>query len=302
MLMNCAVVDIGANTIRLSIFAIDGENPILLFNKKKTAGLANYNDNGYLNEDGINTLISVLKKYKDILTYYPVDKKYIFATASLRNVKNSSDVLEKVKNELGLDIDLLSGKHEANFGFLGISSAIKSLTSGICVDIGGGSTEIVLFKNRKVKDIFNLDEGCLSLHKSFVENILPREFELKEIDKYLIDKMNDFNSTLPEVHTIVGIGGTIRSTGKVLLELGITKHKRNFDFDSVKKLYKLLLENDPNAYHAILKVAPDRVHTLHCGLVILIKVCEIFKAEKIEVSSFGLREGYVINKLTKKGV
>ncbi len=297
--MNCAVIDIGANTIRLSIFAIDKSLPVLLFNKKQTAGLANYNDDGYLNKAGIETLISVLEKYKNILSYYPVDQTFVFATASLRNVINSSSIIKKVKNELKLKIDLLDSQEEANLGFLGISTSFHHLKTGMSVDIGGGSTEIVLFKDKEIRVVFGIDEGCLSLHKKFCNGVIPEKDEILKMTSYIEDKTWGFGDSTGEIDTISGIGGTIRSVGKVLKELDLADNKRCYDIVSMNKLYHMLLEKDSEAYDALLKVVPDRSHTLLCGLVILKRICELFDIKQVNASSYGLREGYVINQLNE---
>ena len=295
--MNCSVIDIGANTIRLSIFAIEKNKPVLLFNKKQTCGLANYNERGFLSKDGVEVLITTLKKFSELLLYYPVEKKYVFATASLRNVKNSKKILEIVKSETGINIDLLSGKEEANLGFLGISKSVKNIDTGITVDIGGGSTEVVYFENSEVKEIFNLDEGCLSLHKKFVKGIMPKKSELKKIRAYLQEKTKGFT---PEnkAEKLIGIGGTIRTTGKLLADLKVINGKRNFKSKDVDYLYQQLLEKkSKKPLDSLMKVAPDRIHTIQTGLIIFMMICDIFGVEIINVSTFGLREGYVINKL-----
>lgn len=295
--MSYAVIDIGANTIRLSIFAIEKEKPILLFNKKQTAGLANYNIDGELSQAGIDTLIKVLGKYQKILSYYRTEKDYIFATASLRNVGNSKEVIKKVKEELDIKIDLLNGKQEANLGFLGISTSVKNLESGITVDIGGGSTEIVYFKDEKIEDVFNLDDGCLSLHKKFVKGIVPTKEELDLISEYIDDKFIEFSDIPKDIDRLVGIGGTIRSTGKILKELNVTNNKNAFKVYDVYYLISLLNKNDQETYKSILKVSPDRIHTILTGLMIFKKICETFKIKDINVSNFGIREGYLIDKI-----
>ena len=295
--MNCSIIDIGANTVRLTVFSVEGNKPVLLFNKKETVGLANYNENGMLSEEGVEILVHTLLGLNKLLKYLPVDRSYVFATASLRKVKNSKEVIEYVKEKTGIEIELLSGKDEANLGFLGISSLMEDIGDGLSVDIGGGSTEIVYFENSKVKEIFNLDEGCLSIHKRHVKRILPKKSELKEAEKYLEERMKEFVLD-KKIDTIIGIGGTIRSTGKILLNLGMTESKLYFTSDNVRDLYELLKDKkSKTAFESVMKVAPDRIHTLQTGLAILITICDYFGIKNIRVSSCGLREGYLLNKV-----
>lgn len=209
--MNCSVIDIGANTVRLNIFAIKNNKPVLLFNKKETCGLAYYKERNILSQKGVDLLVSTLTKFDKLLQYYPVDQRCVFATASLRNIKNTREVVNYVKEKTGLSIDILSDKQEANLGFMGISSSVGNTWKGISVDIGGGSTEIVYFEKGEILKIYNLDEGCLSLHKKFVKGVMPKKSELKKAKYYLEERIEDF-VPYSKVDHLIGIGGTIRST------------------------------------------------------------------------------------------
>ena len=86
------VIDIGSNTIRLCIYEAAGGDINLLFNNKNTAGLAGYVKNGALTQKGIKKACSVLKQYKATVKNLPVEKLFVFATASLRNITNTDEI------------------------------------------------------------------------------------------------------------------------------------------------------------------------------------------------------------------
>ena len=160
------VIDIGSNTIRLVIFRQDAGILTPVLSSKTTAGLAGYVDKkNCLSREGIRRLISVLRKYRDVTAMLPDCPLYPFATASLRNIVNTDQVLETVWRETGLGIQVLSGYEEAMLDYRG---AIRraSLQSGILADVGGGSTELVVFRDRTVLAAHSLPVGSLNLYSA----------------------------------------------------------------------------------------------------------------------------------------
>lgn len=118
--MKHAIVDIGSNTIRLIIFEVKEKDINKILNKKYTAGLINYVENEKLSDKGVKKLVDTLKSIKLICDEMEVDTLDAFATASLRNIDNSKEVIDEVKVDCKIDIDLLSQEDEAKIGNIGI--------------------------------------------------------------------------------------------------------------------------------------------------------------------------------------
>ena len=108
--MIAAVIDIGSNTMRMSVYKIEGQKFTVLLSKKETAGLVNYITEGEMSEEGIGVLIDVLQQFCSSLEEISVNSINAFATASLRNVANSEQVLARVFHAVGLKVELLSGR------------------------------------------------------------------------------------------------------------------------------------------------------------------------------------------------
>ena len=142
------IVDIGSNTVRLNVYRCEDEDIRVVFSKKDNLGLVFYIKSGKLTNIGIEKLITVLKKIKKDFDYLNIESYRFFSTASLRNIKNSTEVIQIIKDKVNIDIDLLSGEEEGELSFCGSISTIKK-DNGILIDLGGGSVEIVLFKNKK---------------------------------------------------------------------------------------------------------------------------------------------------------
>lgn len=97
------VIDLGSNTIRVSIFKYDGERLKLISNKKEIVGLALCIENGKLTEKGVEKTCEILNKYRESLENSKVKVYSVFATASLRNIKNKDEVLAEIRERTGME-------------------------------------------------------------------------------------------------------------------------------------------------------------------------------------------------------
>ena len=294
--MRHAIVDIGSNTIRLIIFDINENknNFKKVLNKKYTAGLITYVHDGELSGKGIKKLIKTLSSIKNIVIELNVDTFSPFATASLRNLENTEEVLEEVKKDLDIDIDVLEQVEEAFLGNVGIRSEIK-VDSGISVDIGGASTEVVYFEEDGPREYINLKTGSLLLFGENVSRILPKKSEIRAIEKSVIRELNSSHFSSKE-NRLIGIGGTIRTTGKVIADLW-NEDEKKFTLKDIYKLLNLIKDRNTETIRSIIRTNPARIHTIIPGIIILKILMEKFGIDEIEVSDNGLREGYLIYKV-----
>ncbi len=289
--MNYAIIDIGSNTMRLSVYACRGGHVNVLFTKKETAGLAGYVTNGMLSTDGVEQCIAVLKLFQESLLGIRIDGLSVFATASLRNVSNTQEVLRTVSRRTGIAVEILSGKDEAVLDFIGATHSV-GLENGLLIDIGGGSTELTSFSNKVITYAESMPIGSLSLYTNLVEELLPSSAEQKAIRRTVLKKLETVKSLAgKQFSDICGVGGTIRAVQKMNRKAGGSPE--GFSVKTLRSMLAKVQKPDKDTLRLILKSAPDRIHTLIPGMLILDTVAEYFKSEKIHVSAFGVREGYL---------
>ena len=178
------IIDLGSNTIRLSIFKYEDGKIRLLQNKKAIAGLAACVESGGLTEIGISKACFVLNRYKDILKSQNIENYSVFATASLRNINNREIVLNEIKERTGIVPEVLFGDEEARLDFIGVKNSCE-LSRGVLIDIGGGSTELVLFENGEIKRLTSIPIGALNLQNKSVKGIIATDRELKKMKKII---------------------------------------------------------------------------------------------------------------------
>jgi len=294
-----AIVDVGSNTVRMNIYKMEYEQPSFVLTKKEAVGLASYVKNGYMTPAGVDKVSQVLREFRDLATDLHIEHFYVFATAALRNAKNSKAAVAEAEQRAGVKIDVISGDMEAELDFIGAAHALD-VTDGLLVDIGGGSTELVHYRNRRIVNAISLPMGSLNTYDKYVSNILPTRAERKEIKKAVLEELKK----VPEMakgtyEAIVGVGGTARAANELncdlfRMPLGHTTIKA----PNLKKMIKLL-ENDGGStipvetLDVLLRVVPERVRTLLPGMIILQTLVKHFKAQTVEVTKAGARDGYL---------
>jgi len=298
--MTYGIIDVGSNTIRLCIYKVEENRIIRLFNNKTTAGLIGYVNDGEMSQKGIRKACSVLKTYKEMAAQANIEALYVFATASLRNISNGKEAVAFIERETGLSIDVLSGYDEARLDFIGAAHA-RELKDGIMVDIGGGSTKILIFENGAIKKAVSLECGSLYLFRNYVSGLFPKSKERKAMRSKVRDELKKAGfSKKMELDNMVGIGGTIRAVGKFdidILERSDNEHV--ISVDDIKLLMNELKDEERRTLRKILRVCPDRVHTLIPGLMILSVICKYFGCKTIDISDYGVREGYLYKKVVE---
>lgn len=294
-----AVIDIGSNTVRLSVYKVHGEKVTNLFNEKEQASLKTYVKDGILSEKGIERLVSTLKKFKAVVdNFEDIDELHPFATATIRDAANRTEILDRVKEEVGLDIEIISGEEEAKLAFIGASSYVE-VSRGILTDIGGGSSEVVIIDQNKVIKSTSLSIGSLSAFNDYVDGLFLNKDEKKDIDTAVKDLLESNKMYREEQELLCAVGGTARATLKFYNEYyNESSYNTVMDASKLNDMIKEFIEKEPrDILDAILAVKPDRVHTLLPGMVILNRLTKYFYCEKISISQTGVREGYVYNKL-----
>lgn len=295
------VVDIGSNTIRLSCYEIYDDSTFeCVIHKKEVAGLAGYIDeNGKMTDEGIERAIVAIESFKTVINHMELESIHFFATAAIRNTVNCKKIVSTIQKRTRYEIHVLSGEEEAICDFVGVCGD-DSVSKGIVIDIGGGSTEIVSFDNKKIIKAKSFGIGSLNLYKGYVKNIIPTKTEVTEIKKkvkrILVEEISG-----SKLETAYGVGGSIRAVLKIYNEeYRMSEDNREMELDKIKKLLKLYEDNKNCMVDRIIKVAPERLHTLIPGLIILCTTAKHFNIKKIHVSKFGVREGYLLRHILKK--
>ncbi len=287
------VIDIGSNTIRLSVYQVEGGKIRRLLHKKEAVGLASYIKDGVLIQRGIDRACIVLRDYKEILENFEIKELHVLGTASLRNIYNTVEAVEEIRCRTGLVVDVISGKKEAILDFVGATQSV-GLNDGILIDVGGGSSEFVVYREKKIVETASIPIGALNLYAEYVKGLFPTDKEKKAIRRRVMSELKACPSIGGTYPIVCGVGGTIRALLRLTNEyMGREESCTEMLVRDLKCAVKQLDGNDKKRLDIIMETASDRVRTLMTGIVLWETLLKEFSAESVIVSASGVREGYL---------
>ena len=297
------IIDIGSNTVRMAIYDIADGKIDFLMKKKHLVGLAAYLDNNVMTKMGIDKVCDVLFEFRAFLDIFQIDHVDAFTTAALRNCKNSKEAVEEIIRRTGIHVEVISGDMEAAYDFAGAVHNIEE-QDGVLVDIGGASTELVYFQDRKIVSKISLPMGSLDFRTKYCSSVLPNEFEVGLMEKkarQILAEAVDFADI--RCVGILGIGGTFKGTcGLYNAMYNQDKKNQVISAESLGEMiahFSKLEKIDRDNAILLMKRVPDRINTIVPGMVIAKVLADHFQCKKITYSDSGVREGFIYTHLLK---
>ena len=297
-----AMIDVGSNTIRMAIYEIDGDRVEMLMKRKNSVGLASYVKNHFMQREGIDKVVEIINEYRNFLDDLGISRVTAFTTAALRNAVNGSDAVKEISYRTRTEIAIMSGDDEATFDFIGATHDLVD-DSGLLIDIGGGSTEIVYFQEREIRVKVSLPIGSLSFHTRYTGfHILPSASEIAEMyaeAEATVSAVEEFRYVSHA--QICGIGGTFKGA-MALYNAMYGMPRRNMRME-VRRLREVLqrFQRDHELIVPdkvlLMRTVPERMHTFMPGLIIADVLAKRFGSNQIIYSDSGVREGYIYAKI-----
>lgn len=170
-----AIIDIGSNSARLVISHIYKNGAYnMVYNQKEALRLSQKVDRkNMLTEAAFTSTIETMKSFAYMCKIYRVDKTIAVATAAIRNAYNGADLVSRVMEETEIQLHIISGNTEAYISYLGVINTLD-VRDGIIFDLGGGSTELILFQDRQIVESVSLPLGAVNTTGMFnTRNEMP---------------------------------------------------------------------------------------------------------------------------------
>ena len=274
------IIDIGSNTIRLVTY----DKGKSVSNYGMASEIISDTKNGILSEKGIEKLcktVSELKKLKED------EEIFAFGTYAIRVLRNRENVVKRVFDETGIKIDVLSGKQEAEYDFYGLLGTISKKESGIGVDLGGGSAQILIFNNGKLTSSMSRPIGCRRVKNRFSKGKKLEKTEIIKLREYIQKNLETQKGK--KTDKIYMMGGTAKSALKLYRFLS----GENADIIKVSEIENILKFIDENDEKVIKKIFKSRYDNIAVGIVIMREIAEFFGSSSIHIKKCGVRDGYV---------
>ena len=299
-----AIIDVGSNTVRMAIYQIEQGHIEMLMKKKHLVGLAAYIRAGAMQQSGIDKVCEVLNEYKAFLNSFHIQQVTAFTTAALRNATNSREAVQQIVERTGIQVRVISGDEEATYDFIGATHDLRE-ASGLLIDIGGASTEIVSYENHQILDKTSLPVGSLALYTKYAADILPTRVETERMRadvEELLAALPDFRAGTHR--NICGIGGTFKGTRAIYNQLfDMTRSNVEINTSRLGEIIARFCSDQELSQEdtiLLMKTVPDRMHTILPGMVIADVLAKHFNSDSITYSDFGVREGYIYHEIVRK--
>ncbi len=190
-----AVIDIGSNSARLVIYQRTSRYGFHLISQHKSRvriGEGAYQKDGNLQEIGIKRAFEALSSFSYAIKEYKVRKVHCVATSALRDAPNKSKFISLVRRELGIQVRVIDGDKEAFYGAIATINLLPIKTA-VTVDIGGGSTDMALIENGRIKETVSLNLGTVRLKELFTDRDRNRDRIVEDAEIFI----QNILSTLP---------------------------------------------------------------------------------------------------------
>ena len=235
---------------------------------------------GTISKSGIKKLLRTLSAYKLLNEVYGVVDFRICATSAMRDASNRKEVIERIREETGLEIEVLNGKKEAEIIYENhIAESLNPKGCYLYVDVGGGSTELSLFRKGKLLKSESFDVGTLR-----IKNDIVKKESWAELKSWLVEYCEIYEPLL-----IIGTGGNINR----LYKLARLKDYAPLYYRQLKEL-SAQLENMTNDQRIEkLGLREDRADVIVPASEIFLKVMKWSNISEIMVPKLGLADGII---------
>lgn len=307
--MILASIDIGTNTLRLLVVEYRDQKWKELFSDRQVTRLGEgFLKSRTLTLSAVERTLSALISFRQSLRQFSCDHILWVATSAVREAENKKDFIERVKEELDLDIEVISGEEEARLTYLGIRYGLPvSNDYQMMVDIGGGSTEWILGHHRTLLSKKSTPFGVVFLTEKYFFSDPPSSFELiqmkKKVREYFAEVKGEFKEVLeknPSV-TWVGTAGTVTTLAAMAQGLEAYSfekvHRFELTQETVSGLFQALISKTKDERKKIKGLEAGREDIIVAGAFLVLETMLFFNFNRMVVSDYGLREGIILDKI-----
>ncbi len=296
--MKTAIIDLGTNTFHLLI--VEGKQVFFKESIPAKIGKGGISE-GMISEEGIQRALVVLKYFREVIDSQGVslEKTFAMGTSAIRNAGNKDEFVQRVLEETGIKIQVISGDEEAELIALGVKQAMDIPQTSMIMDIGGGSVEFIICNNDKIFWKQSFEIGGQRLMDKFMKSDPISMRSVQMMDDFFREKLlplaNACHQYAPKI--LIGSSGTfdtlidmnfMREQGKlpaneeVSFEYSLNEFYRAYD--------ELLFKNHAErmAIAGMIELRVDMIVVAMCLIRFIIQTLDI---QRISVSSYALKEG-----------
>jgi exopolyphosphatase/guanosine-5'-triphosphate,3'-diphosphate pyrophosphatase len=305
--MRIAVVDIGSNSTRLLIAeGVDGRVTQELARESRVTRLGQGVDTaGALAPEAMERVFAVLEDYRAQIDAHEAQATTAVLTSAVRDASNGAEFTQAVRDRYGLDAHTIPGDEEAALTFLGATSEREPDPDGpaiVVVDIGGGSTEVVVGRGGDVSFYVSMQIGVVRQTERHLHSDPPEPDELaalaSEVEAIIAAEVPE--PIRSQVRAAIAVAGTATSAAAIDLALDPydpdAVHGHVMTLGRLEELLARLAQMDNDARRDVVGLHPDRAPTIVAGVAVLAEVMRAFGLDEFETSEHDVLRGAALRR------
>lgn len=296
-----AAIDIGTNSTRLLIADVEGTSVDEIYRESRVTRLGRGVDHsGQLSSDGIEAVCSAIGDYMPLIAEEEVRRVMVIATSAVRDAENGEAFVAELRERFDIQAQVIDGDREAKYTYLGTSSGHTGDENLLVIDIGGGSTEIILGQGTEPIFHSSLQAGVVRHTERLLTGDPPTSAELeslaKDVSKLVAAALDGVD--LPPVDRAVAVAGTPSTLAAIDQELepydpkAVEGHR--LPLGTVQWWLSRLASMPLAERKQVTGLHPQRAQAIVAGVVILIEMMRNFELLEVEVSEHDILYGCVI--------
>jgi exopolyphosphatase/guanosine-5'-triphosphate,3'-diphosphate pyrophosphatase len=294
-----AAVDLGSNSFHMVVARMHHGQLTIIDRLREMVRLASgLSDAGYLDNSSQDRALGCLRRFGQRLRDMQADKVRVVGTNTLRHARNGATFLVAAEEALGHPVEVISGIEEARLIYLGVSHHIESRSGrSFVLDIGGGSTELIIGEGFEPKRLESLTIGCVGLSREFFPNgkLSAKRFERARLAMRLELRPVAAGFRRLGWTTAIGSSGTIRAAGDIAHELGLIETA--ITVRALETIIEQMVRAGDVQSLKLPTLGPERAPVFPGGVAILVEVLKSLAIENMHISEGALREGLLYDML-----
>lgn len=296
-----AIIDCGTNTFNLLIAERDMATIKTYFENEVSVRIGSEGINqGIITEDAMTRATSVIESFKEVILQHEVSPQntFAFATSAFRNARNGGHLKKLIKENTGVEIEIIDGDREADLIFYGASHAVKIEDNALVMDIGGGSVEFIIGNQDGILWKRSFEIGAQRLVELFHHTDPISSSELQALNKYLKSQLMPLRERLNEFTpaTLIGAAGTFETLGDIYvakhrLENSKEGSELSFDIATYKAIHHQLIEKNIDERSLIEGMSSMRVDMIVVASCIIDYLLSEHEFANFHISRYALKEG-----------
>lgn len=298
--MRVAAIDCGTNTIKLLICDLDGEEQIEIVREMRMVRLGEGVDrSGRLSDPALQRVMAAAEEYADLIEQHEAEKVRFCATSAVRDAENAQDFADGILERIGVAPEVLTGEEEARLSYAGATRRLREATGiappYLVLDIGGGSTELILGDVDGPTDADSLDIGSVRLTERHVVADPPGREELEALVADVEAALDATQVPLERAGAVIGVAGSITTTAAMVMDLG--SYDRTLldgavvGTDAVQGAAARLAAMTVEERRALGFMHPGRADVIAAGALILDRVLRRTPVDSLLVSESDILDG-----------